>query len=211
MAPSDKISWQGEITAVQPRIRLTRSFDQQSHTYLGYSLLINGTIAGHERALLIGIGKAARDKFRFRSGDVIPGESLQVADDRKKPVEFYKTAKLKILERAADTEISSPPVPGVAPPLEVYRQRGRRRLDARAYTGKCVSCIWGCRMPVEIIVDHWNPGKVKYRFETFCYGPKSCRLHHPGQIRKVPGRKGMVWEEEDWVGEDATAHRGEDE
>jgi len=27
----------------------------------------------------------------------------------------------------------------------------------------------------------------------------------------VPGRKGMQWEEEDWVDEEATAHRGGDE
>jgi hypothetical protein len=27
----------------------------------------------------------------------------------------------------------------------------------------------------------------------------------------VPGRKGMVYEEEDWVDEEATAHRGPDE
>jgi hypothetical protein len=32
----DKIAWQGVLLSVQPRIRLTRSFDQRSHTYLGY-------------------------------------------------------------------------------------------------------------------------------------------------------------------------------
>jgi len=30
-----KIPWQGVLLSVQPRIRLTRSFDQRSHTYLG--------------------------------------------------------------------------------------------------------------------------------------------------------------------------------
>ena len=29
--------------------------------------------------------------------------------------------------------------------------------------------------------------------------------------RKVPGRHGMTYEEEDWVDQDATAHRGPDE
>jgi hypothetical protein len=47
--------------------------------------------------------------------------------------------------------------------------------------------------------------------ETFCYGPKSCSFYKAGPMRKVPGRKGMVWEEEDWVDEDATAHRTMDE
>ena len=35
-----KIPWYGAVTAVQPRIRLTRSFDERSHTYLGYLLRI---------------------------------------------------------------------------------------------------------------------------------------------------------------------------
>ena len=51
----------------------------------------------------------------------------------------------------------------------------------------------------------------KYRFETFCYGPKSCQLYKAGPNRVVPGRKGMTWEEYDWVDEEYTAHRKEDE
>ena len=65
-----------------------------------------------------------------------------------------------------------------------------------------------------MIVDQWNPSQKRYRFECFCHGPKSCSLYKAGPTRKVPGRKGMVWEEEeeeDRVDEDASAHRGEDE
>jgi hypothetical protein len=74
---------------------------------------------------------------------------------------------------------------------------------------KCLACIWGCKMPVEMIIDQWNPSKRRYRTETFCYGPKSCHFYKAGPTRKVPGRKGMTWEEEDWVDEDATSHRGD--
>ena len=35
--------------------------------------------------------------------------------------------------------------------------------------------------------------------------------YRAGPTRKVPGRKGMTWEEEDRVDEEATAHRGPDE
>jgi hypothetical protein len=66
-------------------------------------------------------------------------------------------------------------------------------------------------MRVELIIDHWNPGNKKYRIETFCYGPKSCKLYKSGPTRKVPGRNGMSWEEEDWVDIGAVAHRGEDD
>jgi hypothetical protein len=67
------------------------------------------------------------------------------------------------------------------------------------------------RMPVEIIIDQWNPSKKRYRQETFCYGPKSCAFYRAGAVRKVPGRKGMSYTEEDWVDEDATSHRGPDD
>jgi len=35
--------------------------------------------------------------------------------------------------------------------------------------------------------------------------------YKPGPTRKVPGRKGMSWEEEDWVDEEAVRHRGPDD
>ena len=62
-----------------------------------------------------------------------------------------------------------------------------------------------------MIVDQWNPSVKRYRVETFCYGPKSCVLYAAGLTRKVPGRNRMTWEEEDWVDEEAVAHRGPDE
>ena len=66
-------------------------------------------------------------------------------------------------------------------------------------------------MPVEMIIDQWKPWQKRYRFETFCYGPKSCPNYKAGPKRKVPGRKGMSYTEEDWVDEEATSHRGPDE
>ena len=66
-------------------------------------------------------------------------------------------------------------------------------------------------MPVEIIVDHWNPVERRYRFETFCYGPKSCAFYKAGTPRRVLGRNGMVHVEEDWLEEQDTAHRGPDD
>ena len=58
----EKIAWQRTLVSVQPRIRLTRSFDQRSHSYLGYALRVQGTIGGEEREFLVGIGKAAHAK-----------------------------------------------------------------------------------------------------------------------------------------------------
>ena len=52
---------------------------------------------------------------------------------------------------------------------------------------------------------------MRWRRETFCYGSKSCAVYTAGPKRKVPGRKGMSWTEDDWSDEEATAHRGDDE
>jgi len=89
--------------------------------------------------------------------------------------------------------------------------RGHRRLDPRIYSTRCTTCIWGCRMPVELITDNWKPWIKKYRFETFCYGPKSCPFYRAGATRKVPARGGIFYEEENWIDEESTAHRQPDE
>lgn len=206
-----KLSWQGRVISVQPRIRLLRSFDQRSHTYLGFALQILGVIEGRKGEFSVGVGQGAQAKHAFRVGDLASGVSEPVMDPRNEPVEFYKTSGLRLLERGSQWSAAPPPWLGIPPHLIVYRERGHRRLAPRTYESKCRGCIWGCRMPVEMIVDQWNPSNKRYRFETFCYGPKACKFYRAGPTRKVPGRRGMVWEEEDWVDEEATSHRAPDD
>ncbi len=205
----DKIDWRGWVVWVQPRIRLTRSFDERYHSYLGYSLILEGMIDGETREFSVGIGKSAQATHAFRVGDEVSGRGVAVADSRKEPVELYRASKLQVLHRAGD-EWVPPPWQGVPPDLETYRWRGHRRLSARTYSTRCRGCIWGCRMAVEMIIDPWKRTK-RYRYETFCYGPKSCPNYKAGPRRVVPGRKEMRWEEPDWVDVEATAHRGLDE
>lgn len=211
MTTSGKIAWSGVLTSVQPRIRLTRSFDQRSHTYQGYVLRVRGTIGDEARELSVAIGEAAHAKHGLRVGDTVSGEGEPVADPQLETAELYKVSKLRVVARAPEEPREPPPWHGVPPALSVYRERGHRRLAARTYDTSCASCIWGALMAVEMIVDHWNPSQKRYRTETFCYGPLSCRLYKAGPTRKVPGRRGMSWEEEDWVDQDAVAHRDLDD
>ncbi|MSQ73389.1 MAG: hypothetical protein EXR27_19240 [Betaproteobacteria bacterium] len=181
--PAAKIPWLGELLGVQPRIRLTRSLDERSHAYLGYALFMRGEVGGDPREFSVGIGPAAQAKHGFRAGDRVKGRAERVADERRECVELYKASALELLAHGQGTP--PPPLWRDAPPaLEDYRERGHRRLDARTYEAKCRCCLWGCRMPVEMIT---------------------------GAIRKVPGRNGVSREEEDWVDEDATAQRGPDD
>ena len=200
------------ITSIQPRIRLNRSFDERSHSYLGYSLQIDGQIDDQEQSFWVGIGKAAQLKHKLQIGIRVEGKAHPVVDPRMETVGYYKVSGLKVMSRTMPVPVADvPPWHEIPPELTEYRQRGHRRLSASTYQTRCSSCIWGCHMPVVITVDQWNPEVRRYREETFCYGPKSCLSYKPGATRKVPGRSGMSFEEEDWVDEEATSHRGPDE
>ncbi len=105
----NKLKWAGIARSVQPRIRLTRSFDQRSHSYLGYCLVMDGVIGDEQRVFSVGIGKAAHDKHRFEVGVETSGEVLPVADPRLEPVEFYKVSRLAVLHRPEEDKQQPPP------------------------------------------------------------------------------------------------------
>ncbi len=208
----EPIPWCGIVTSVQPRIGLLRSWDERSHSYHGYLLRVRDP--DYQGELAIGVGKAAHKKHEFTVGDEVQGQSRYIFGDPRKHVErLHKTSKLKILNKGRHPSTKKvPPWHTLAPALPIYRERGHRRLAARTYETKCISCVWGCKMAVEIIVDKWKPHMApKRRFETFCYGPTSCRFYKAGPPRTIPGRRSESWTEEDWVDEDAVAHRDPDE
>lgn len=84
-------------------------------------------------------------------------QAVSVPDPRLETAGYYKASGLKILKDADGKSPTGPPFHGVPVDLETYRRRGHRCLDARTYEAKCTTCIWGCRMPVEMIIGHWNP------------------------------------------------------
>ena len=209
-----KMTWQGKIVAVQPRIRLTRSYDERQHTYLGYVLGIHGTLGSQpESSFLVAIGPKAHEEHKAQVGDHVAGASAPVADPELETAGYYKTSELQILAHAQSSGPGEkgPPFHALAPSLETYRAKGHRRLDARTYAAKCTTCVWGCKMPVEIIIDHWNRSRasdnVKRRFETFCYGPKDCSAYSAGPVRKVQGRKKWMVHEDD--GDSTGQHSGD--
>jgi hypothetical protein len=139
---------------------------------------------------------------------VASGYALPVPDPLIETAKFYRVSKLKVDRPEPDEEAPQSPSHGVLPALEVHRKRRHGAL--RTFEAKCASCIWGCRMPVEMIVDQWNPSQRRYRTEIFCYGPFLPTLR-AGPARTVPGRYGMSFTEEDWVDDEATSHRQLDE
>ena len=125
---SDTVDFKGEVLAVKGRIRLLRSFDQISHQYQGYTLVI-GKQGDPESVIRVAVGPAAHAKHQFRIGDVVSGKGQPVADPRTEWAQLYKVSGLKLERRGPEGE-NRPPDPdgGIAPPLEVYRANGHRRV-----------------------------------------------------------------------------------
>lgn len=195
----EKIEFTGTVTSVKARIRLIRSFDQiPTHQYQGYTLILDGEVDGVPRnRFKVAIGPKAHEQHQFRIGDSVRGKAISVPDSETEWAEFYKVSGLQLMERM---QPYAPPSPtgGIAPPLEQYRKQGHLRLKRETCETQCVQCPFGLTMPTQIILDHWNPSKVKWRFETHCYGPRDCPRYKAGQPYRVPGRKpGMIYVDDD--------------
>ena len=123
-ANMEKLAWSGRLVAVQPRIRLTRSFDERHHSYHGYVLRVDGMCGNKTREFLVAVGKGAHEKHRFRSGMDLSGLSVPVDDPRLEVAGLYKTSRIRI-DKDVDVGLpSKPPFQGVPPNLDTYRSRG---------------------------------------------------------------------------------------
>jgi len=205
---TDKQQFVGTVIAVKARIRLLRSFDQMSHAYLGYTLVLDGAVDGEPAdELRVGIGPKAHEQHSLRVGDQVTGLAVPVPDGREEWCTHYKVSQLKLRGRGpAEQDVPANPEGGVAPALPEYRARGHRRLDKRTYSASCQRCPFGLVMATEIIIDQWNPNRKRWRFETHCYGPRDCPRYHAGKPYQVQGRKpDMVWVDDDVEREEAEA------
>ena len=125
----NRIRWRGVLTSVQPRIYLSRSFDQRSHSYRGYVLRVDGDIGGERRQFLVVVGKSAYAKHQFQVGDNVSGVGLPVADRRRETAKLYKVSQLKVHSRDAQ---------GPRPPWHDIRggRLDRQGCDISPYTGR---------------------------------------------------------------------------
>jgi hypothetical protein len=122
---SGGVCFRGEVIAVKARIRLIRSFDEISHQYQGYTLVIAAGDTEAPEILRVAIGPAAYLEHQFRIGDVVCGKAQPVPNPNQEWATLYKASGLKV-ERRGPAQQDRPPDPegGIAPPLEVYPQWG---------------------------------------------------------------------------------------
>lgn len=206
-----KIMFQGRVTSVQPRSNVWRyRLDNRTHTLTGYNIFLTGIADGEEQEFSVAVSEKQQKKYKFHIGDGISGTAWTKKHPEYEYADFYRAGSLKkIYEVPLENKNAGAPWNCEVPELSVYDWRGCRMLDKKCWKGKCFTCIWAAMSNVTIEYN-WGVSQ-KFRFESFCYGPKNCRLYRMGRPRAVPDKQlGSVYDE-GWLDDICTENRAEDE
>lgn len=208
----EKIKWQGTIVAIQPRTRVWRYLtDNRTHYHIGYNLFLDGSSNGVDGRFSVAISEKQQKNGGFRIGDTVQGTAWTKQYPEREYADYYRAGALKRIAAAEDNEDASGLPWRAAPPdMGTYEARGARMLSQSLWKAKCFPCVWAAIANVEIMWD-FDRSISKYRFESFCYGPKSCRLYKMGRPRAVPynGRGSSL--DDGCLDEICTECRGHDE
>lgn len=208
---SEKIKWEGTIVSIQPRTRVWRYVtDNRTHYHLGYNLFFEDH-HNNKEPFTVAISEKQQSKGLFQIGDKLEGTAWTTKYPKREFADYYRAGSLKVLERAPEAhEVSQPPWILLPPPIKTYEDRGARMLSLSRWKRKCFQCIWANMANVEIQWD-FDKDIKKYRFETFCYGPKSCKNYTMGKARAIPYKNRGSALDDGFLDEICTEGRGEEE
>jgi hypothetical protein len=209
---SSKVNWQGKIVSIQPRTRVWRYLtDNRTHYHLGYNFFIEGHSSDSKKQFTVAISEKQQLKGLFRIDDMLEGSAWTKKYEEREFVDYYRAGSLKLLDRVNENfEVISPPWIMMPPSIQTYEERGARILSKSLWETKCFKCIWANMANVEIQWD-FDKDIKKYRFETFCYGPKSCKYYKMGRARSVPYKNRDSALDEGWLDDLCTESREEDD
>ena len=208
----EKITFSGEIISVQPRSNVWRyKLDNRTHSLAGYNLFLFGIVGdGEERPFSVAISERQQEKYQFHIGDKITGTAWTKMYPKREYADYYRSGGFKKTLAAQNEKRSdSPPWRDEVASLSVYEWRGCRMLDTRRWRSKCFQCKWAAMANVTI---EYNWGVTqKLRFESFCYGPKTCKYYLMGKARGVPYKDEGTFYDEGWLDDICTERRGPDD
>ena len=207
----NKISFQGIILSVQPRSNVWRyRLDNRTHRMTGYNLFLKGVADGVECKYTVAVSEIQQMRHCFHIGDEISGTAWTKMYPKLEYADYYRVGNIKKLyEAPMPDESKSSPWIGEVPELSVYDWRGCRMLAAASWKSKCFTCKWACMANVTI---EYNWGRTqKFRFESFCYGPKNCKLYKMGKPRAVPYKDCGSCYDTGWLDDICTENRGYEE
>ncbi len=235
---STKVMWHGTILSIQPRTRVWRYVtDNRTHYHLGYLLFIareavdaqgkpellpdiksddecNDKEYGRDAGkswFSVAVSEKQLMTLLFRIGDRVQGTAWTPQYPEREFADFYRAGSMKTLEHTTlSAQPPAPPWKYFPVPLRVYEERGARMLSKSLWQTKCFSCVWANMANVEIQWDFDRDIK-KYRFETFCYGPKSCKFYKMGRARSVPYKNRYAALDDGCLDDLCTEYRNEDD
>jgi len=207
-----KVEWQGKVLSIQPRTNVWRYvLDNRTHSHIGYNLFLDGTVYGVNARFVVAISEKQQQSGGFRVGNEIKGSAWTKKHPEREYADYYRAGALKRISTAANaTDVKeAPPWITTPPDMQTYEWRGARMLSLNCWKGKCFQCVWASMANVTIEYD-WGKSQ-KYRFESFCYGPKSCKFYKMGKPRAVPYKGRGSNYDEGWLDDICTERRGYDE
>lgn len=205
-----KIVWKGTIISIQPRTNVWRyRLDNRTHYHRGYNLFLDGEANRVETRFSVAISEKQQQRLVFRVGDEAEGSAWTKMYMVSDYADYYRAGSLKTTRKSKPIETEPPPYLIEPPDMATYEERGARMLSAASYRGKCFQCAWATMSAVEIEYN-WGVSK-KYRFESFCYGPKSCKLYKMGKPRAVPYKDCGSFYDEGWLDDLCTERRDSDD
>ena len=208
-----KIEWQGVIVSIQPRTRVWRYvIENRTHYHIGYNIFLNGSADKTVGDFVVAISEKQQQSSQFRIGDEIKGTAWTKEYPEREFADYYRAGALKYVNKVTGGVIIKPPPPWIIipPDMQTYEDRGARMLSKSLWKTKCFKCAWATMSNVEIIWD-FDKKKSKYRYESFCYGPKSCKLYKMGSPRSVPYKGRTLCYDQGWLDELCTERRDYDE
>lgn len=205
-----KIIFQGTIISIQPRSNVWRYLvDNRTHSLTGYNIFISGTAEGEEKQFAVAISEKQQIKSEFRVGDSISGTAWTKKYPEIEYADHYRAGSLRKTPATEEIHTEKEPWIELVPDLATYDWRGARMLDAKCWKNKCFQCKWAAMANVAIEYDFGV--RQKHRFESFCYGPKNCKLYKMGRARAVPYKgRGSAFDE-GWLDEICTENRDDEE
>ena len=182
-----KINWSGTIITIQPRSNVWRyRVDNRTHSLMGYNIFLDGIADGVSSQFCVAISEKQQQTIGFRIGDEAKGTGWTKKHPQREYADYYRASALKRVTTndIQEDESNAPPWTGDPPDMKTYEWRGCRVLSKASWKGKCFKCKWAAMANVTIEYD-WGV-QQKWRFESFCYGPKSCKLYKMGKSPMVP-------------------------
>jgi hypothetical protein len=184
--------------------------DNRTHSEIGYNLFLDGVAEEEEKKFSVAISEKQLQRSDFHIGDEVKGTAWTKMYKETDYADYYRAGALKKIKEAGTVKDSYAPPWTMSPPdLETYSWRGARMLSKSRWRGKCFQCIWAT-MSAVFIEYNWGVSQ-RYRFESFCYGPKSCEFYDMGKPRAVPYKDRGTSYDEGWLDDICSQNRDDDE